>query len=441
MKALASTFSRGIHLSGLLLVLTWMLTLLDTLNLVETTTLATCLAWGFVVLEFPSLTRKQTTPILILMLGGLGFALWAWLETGHIDLLGMADEHIKLAMLLTAVSFIRLATRVHAGDQCRGFKSFFMTFSGMHLFSSVANFSSLFLFGDQIKQPQAQGALVSPLSYRLLTRGFSLAIFWSPFLSMIPLVLELVPGTNMSAVYPWALSLVAFGFILTLIEARLREPKQLSEYQGYPIQVSSLALPLLLISTLLMVHQLLPDVPMLALISSVAVLVPILWVLVVKGSNETWGRIKGHVQQQLPNTRPEISLFLAAGFLAAGVKTCISAGLIASPFDHTDALVASIVMLLIFFISSLGIHQFALMAIFAGLMSQVTTTPHLMAIAYMVGVSLSMSGSLFSGVNIIIQNQFKVSSTAILRDNMPYSLIMLAFSSGMLFVMESMGVR
>lgn len=423
------------------MVSTWMLTLLDSLNWLETTTLATILAWSFVVLEFQNLSRKQSTPVMILLLGGIGFGLWAWLETGQLDLLGMADEHIKLAMLLTAVSFIRLATKVHAGDQCRGWKSFFMTFSGMHLFSSVANFSSLFLFGDQIKQPQAQGALLSPLSYRLLTRGFSLAIFWSPFLSMIPLVLELVPGTQMSAVYPWALSIVAFGFLLTLIEARLREPEQLSDYQGYPIQVSSLALPMLLILTLLVLHQLLPDVPMLALIASVAVLIPLLWVLIHQGKADTVARLKTHVTQQLPNTRPEISLFLAAGFLAAGVKACIAAGLIDSPFDHTNALVASLVMLMIFVISSLGIHQFALMAIFAGLMSQVTTTPHLMAIAYMVGVSLSMSGSLFSGVNIIIQNQFKVSNRAILRDNMPYSLMMLAFSSGLLFLMESMGVR
>ncbi|OOV88184.1 hypothetical protein BTA35_0201190 [Oceanospirillum linum] len=59
----------------------------------------------------------------------------------------------------------------------------------------------------------------------------------------------------------------------------------------------------------------------------------------------------------------------------------------------------------------------------------------------MMGVSLAMSGSLFSGVNIITHHQFKVSNRAMLRDNMPYSIIMLLFATGILFIMEAKGVR
>lgn len=427
--------------TGILLVLTWALTLTDTLQLADTRLAATVLVWSFIAIEFTRLTKKQRTPVVALMAAGSAFGLWAWWETDQLDLFGLLDEHIKLAMLLTAVSFIRLATKVHAGGKTRGMKSFAATLGGMHLFSSVANFSSLFLFGDQVRQNQSNGAQLNPLSYRLLTRGFSLAVFWSPFLSMIPLVLELVPGVEMGKVYPWALAIVAFGFAVTLIEARIRNHDDLTPYQGYPITLSSLALPVLLIATLLLVHQLLPDLPMLVIISTVAVAVPLLWILLLKGATETSGKIQNHITEQLPNTRPEISLFLAAGFLAAGVKTCIAAGLISSPFGDTSALVASLVMLLIFAISCLGIHQFALVAIFAGLMAHNTVTPNQMAIAYMMGVSLAMSGSLFSGVNIIIHNQFKVPNRAMLRDNMPYSIIMLIFGVAILFTMEANGVR
>lgn len=427
--------------TGLLLVLTWALTLADTLHLAETRQAATVLVWLFIAIEFTRMTAKQRTPVVALMAAGSAFGLWAWWETGELDLMGLLDEHIKLAMLLTAVSFIRLATKVHAGGKTRGMASFAATLSGMHLFSSVANFSSLFLFGDQVRQTQSNGAQLHPLSYRLLTRGFALAVFWSPFLSMIPLILELVPGVEMSRVYPWALTLVSLGMLLTLAEARLRDTGQLADYQGYPVTLSSLALPVLLIATLLLVHQLLPELPMLVVISTVAVAVPMLWLLLAKGASETGQRIQSHIREQLPNTRPEISLFLAAGFLAAGVKTCIAAGLISSPFGETNALVASTVMVLIFVISCFGIHQFALVAIFAGLMAHSTVTPTLMAIAYMMGVSLAMSGSLFSGVNIIIQNQFKVPNRAMLRDNMPYSMIMLLFATVLLFTLEANGVR
>ena len=440
MTTVTSTLNKPLP-TGILLVLTWALTLVDTLQLADTRDAATVLVWSFIAIEFTRMTRKQRTPVTALMAAGAGFGIWAWWETGQLNLMSLLDEHIKLAMLLTAVSFIRLATKVHAGGKNTGFKSFAATFGGMHLFSSVANFSSLFLFGDQVRKTQSNGAQLNPLSYRLLTRGFSLAIFWSPFLSMIPLILELVPGVEMGKVYPWALTIVAFGFLLTLAEARWRNDDELTTYQGYPITLSSLALPVLLIATLLLVHQLLPDLPMLVVISTVAVAIPLIWLLVLKGAGETTQKVQTHIREQLPNTRPEISLFLAAGFLAAGVKACIAAGLIHSPFGDTNALVAASVMLLIFVISSLGIHQFALVAIFAGLMAHNTVTPHLMAIAYMMGVSLAMSGSLFSGVNIIIHNQFKVPNRAMLRDNMPYSIIMLLFATGILFIMEANGVR
>ena len=133
--------------TGILLVLTWALTLVDTLQLADTRDAATVLVWSFIAIEFTRMTRKQRTPVTALMAAGAGFGIWAWWETGQLNLMSLLDEHIKLAMLLTAVSFIRLATKVHASGKNTGFKSFAATFGGMHLFSSVANFSSLFLFG------------------------------------------------------------------------------------------------------------------------------------------------------------------------------------------------------------------------------------------------------------------------------------------------------
>lgn len=423
--------------SGILLLLTWALTLLDSLQLLETTTLATLLAWAFVIIELPRLSRKQRLPILVLIAAGFGFALWAWSRGGGFDLLKMMREHLKLVMLLAAVNFIRLATRLYPGSQSVGARSFGLTLGGMHLFSSVANFSSLVLIGDQI---QHQGRINS-LSYILLSRGFSLAIFWSPFLSMIPLILEQVPGSNMSAIYPWALTLVAFGMLFTLIEARLRFNDELARYQGYPISPASLFLPALLIGTLLLCHQLLPTVPMIVLISTLAVLVPTLIMLSRSGLAEGVVNLKKHVTTQLPNGRPEVSLFLAAGFLAAGVKSCITTGLIQFPFEQTSALIAIAAMVVMFVIASLGVHQFALFAIFAGLMHDVTNTPVLMALAYMMGVSLSMSGSVFSGLNFIVQGQYKVGSREMLRYNLPYTAAMLVFTSLLLLVLEAAGVK
>lgn len=426
-----------VAVSGVLLILTWALTLLDSLALLETTTVATLLAWAFVLIEVPRMSRKQRTPILVLIAAGFGFALWASSRGAELDLLKMMREHLKLVMLLAAVNFIRLATRLYAGSKSTGMRSFGLTFGGMHLFSSVANFSSLVLIGDQIQN----NGRISPLSYILLSRGFSLAIFWSPFLSMIPLILEQVPGVQMQQVYPWSLALVAVGILYTLLEARLRYNDELPDYRGYPIRPATLFLPALLIGALLITHQLFPSVPMLVVVSSVAVLIPTLIMFSRSGIKTGITNLQQHITRQLPNARPEVSLFLAAGFLAAGVKSCITTGLISVPFEHTSALVAILTMLATFIIASLGVHQFALFAIFAGLMHDITTTPTLMAVGYIMGVSLSMSGSVFSGLNFIVQAQYHTQSRQMLKHNLPYSLVMLIVTSALLLVMEQMGVH
>ena len=423
--------------SGRVLILVWALALLDTLSLLDTQALATALAWLYVVVEFPRLSRRQLMPVVVLCLLGSAATLWAWSATGQVDLLALGSEHLKLAMLLTAVHFIRLATRLHSGGQTKGVKSFIATFGGMHVFSSVANFSSLLLVGDQIRNAQKQ---LSAPSYNLLSRGFALAIFWSPFLSMLPLALELVPGLEIVPLYPWALVTVAFGLLFTVLEARWRHRDEVAVYEGYPMRLDTLALPATLIGTLLLCHWLLPDVPMVAIISIVAVAVPLLWVLIRDRGHAFGATLKRHVDQQLPTARPEISLFLAAGFLAASVKACIAAGLISTPFDHTNALIASAAMLIIYAFSLIGVHQFALMSMLAGLMAQVTTTPVLMAMGYIAGVSLAMSGSPFSGLNAILQGHFQTSSRTVFRQNVPYTVVMMLFVTLLLLVMESLGV-
>ena len=150
------TFSLPV-LSGGLLLTTWLLTLISALGLLDVRLVATILAWLYVLLEFRNLKPKQRKPISALLIGGIGFSALSLWHTGNIDLLALGSEHLMLVMLLTSVNFIRLATRLYAGERNKGAKSFIATLTGMHLFSSVANFSSLLLVGDQIRRPAAAG--------------------------------------------------------------------------------------------------------------------------------------------------------------------------------------------------------------------------------------------------------------------------------------------
>lgn len=424
-------------LSGLLILTTLLLALLDTFHLAATAAPATLAAWSFVVLEFGRLTPKQRLPIYLLLGGGGAFSAWAWWAGAAPAPLALLGEHLKLAMLLAAVNFIRLSTRLEPVRQRAGTRSFIATLGGMHLLSSVANFSSMLLVGDQLRRQDR----LPTLSQLILARGFSLAVLWSPFLSILPLVLEQVPGTELAAIYPYTLGLALFGLLYTLLEARWQHGAALAHYRGYPMTARSLLLPACLISAILLVSRWRPELPTVGVVALLAVLTPLTLLLLRQGPRQAGRQLAGHVLQRLADTRGEISLFLSAGFLAAGVKACIGAGLFSLPFSQTDATVATLVMWSIVLLAYLGIHQFALVATCAGLLADVTTAPTLMAIAYIIATSVSMSGSLFSGVNFILQARFHCSGRAILLNNLPYSLIMLAAASLLIHLLQLAGVH
>lgn len=420
-----------------MIFITLILALLDTFRLAPLADIATLCAWSFVALEFTRLTAKQRLPIYLLLGAGCCFVAWAWAAGAEIQPLAILGEHLKLAMLLAAVNFIRLSTRLEQVNDRPGARSFLATLGGMHVLSSVANFSSMLLVGEQLKRKDS----LSSLSQIILARGFGLAILWSPFLSILPLVLEQVPGTNLYGILPFTLGLALFGLLYTLLEARYRYTADLHHYQGYPMTTRTLVMPACLVAAILLVSGFWPSLPTVGVVALLAVMTPLLLLTLQLGPEAACSRFSSHVMQRLADTRGEITLFLAAGFLAAGVKTCIAAGLFSLPFTQTDAGVAIFVMWSIAGFAFLGIHQFALVATYAGLLADVTTAPTLMAIAYIIATSVSMSGSLFSGVNFILQARFNCSGRTILSNNLAYSVLMLSAASILIYILPLVGIQ
>ncbi|WP_432695021.1 hypothetical protein ACQUQP_10715 [Marinobacterium sp. YM272] len=436
-RTLNNAVDLSARLSGVLIFSAMLLALADTFQLIEATHIATILAWTFVALELKNLSAKQRRLILILSGAGLLFAGWAWLQGGDLSLLDILSEHIKLAMLLAAVNFIRLVSRLEPAPDRKGVRSFLTTLGGMHFFSSVANFSSVLMVGEQLYRSER----LTALSQIILARGFSLAVLWSPFLSILPMTLDKVPGSNIYAVYPFTITLACLGLLLTLVESRLVRNEELSCYAGYPIKSSTLLLPAVLISSVLLTAWLYPSLPTLGVVALLALLAPFALLSLRNGVGDATRRAGRHIIERLPDARGEIALFLTAGLLAAGVKACIATGLLELPFAETSANTAAFVLLAVVILGYAGIHQFAVVAICMGFFADITTTPTLMAIAYIMGTSLAMSGSIFSGLNFILQARFRCSTREILAHNSVYTLIMLISTLVLLYLLEYLGVR
>ncbi|WP_303578752.1 hypothetical protein [Amphritea sp. 1_MG-2023] len=439
-NSLSHTLSKswpGAKISGCIVLTMCLLTLLTIAFPVGLAGLATLLCWLYITIEMPRLKPKQRKQILILLSIGIAAAVLAWSQGAALSTQALFGEHLKLAMLLTSISFIGMASQVGSEVSKPGLRSFITTLLGMHFFSSVANFSSVIIVGDQLKQKQG----IDQLSQWVLSRGFGMAVLWSPFLSLLPLVLEQVPGVDLTQVYPFAITLAVIGLSLSIIEARVRTATALQRFSGYPLKAETLALPIVLITLILLLSWQMPQLPMVFLVSLLSIIVPIALMTVMSNVRSTSRRVSLHVSEKLSESRAEISLFMSAGVLAAGVKACIGVGLISLPFTQTDASVASLVLLMIVGLAYLGIHQLALVAIFAGLLADITVTPNLMAVAYVLGTSLAMSGSTFSGLNFIMKSRFNVTDGEIIRHQLPYNLVMLTAGCGMIFLMQALGVQ
>lgn len=427
----------GARIAGLIVLTMCLLTLLNIVVPLGLAGVATLLAWLYIVIEAPRLKPKQRKQIVILFTAGVAAAILAWSQGSGITLQTLFGEHLKLAMLLTAISFIGMSSQVGCDVSKPGIRSFITTLLGMHLFSSVANFSSVIVVGDQIKKKEG----IDQLSQLVLSRGFGMAVLWSPFLSLLPLVLEQVPGVELSRVYPFSIAIAVTGLLLSIIEARFRVTTALQSYAGYPLKRETLAMPFVLIGMILLLSWQQPELPTVFLVSLLSIAVPVGLLMLRTGIVQSANKVSQHVSEKLSESRAEITLFMSAGVLAAGVKACIGAGLISLPFTQTNAGVASLVLMMIVGLAYLGIHQLALVAIFAGLLADITTTPNLMAISYILGTALAMSGSTFSGLNFIMKSRFIATDSEIIRNQLPYNLVMIAVGCGVIFLMEAMGIR
>ena len=116
----------SVAVTGPILFVMCLLALLNTFQLSSTAELATVLACVFVLLELPRLKPGQRKQIGMLAGIGFAFALWAWFQGGDLALLDLLGEHLKLVMLLTAVNFISLATRLERSGERRGVGQFFL---------------------------------------------------------------------------------------------------------------------------------------------------------------------------------------------------------------------------------------------------------------------------------------------------------------------------
>jgi hypothetical protein len=249
-------------------------------------------------------------------------------------------------------------------------------------------------------------------------------------------VLTYVSGAQLSWIIIAGLPFTIAGFLVVYSEARLRYPQQVENFVGYPMQISGLKVPMLLVLSVVIATWLLPDTSALVVIASCALLVTIITLLFRTNIASTRQQLADYIINGLPRMVNELTLFLAAGVLAAGMLAMIKNGAFSNPFVVFDALTAAKLLGIMVILAAMGIHPVILISSFTPLILALDPDPNLLAVTYLFAWNLGTCSSPLSGTHLVFQGRYGIPSWKAAVWNWPYAIVMWLIAVGWLQIVE-----
>ena len=390
------------------------------------------LGWIAALLLSDRLGRRQR--IQSTWLVGLGVAGVAWgaLHGASLNFTQILASNQGLVSLLAAVSFLRLVTRPDAANSDtslpRGRKALWRTLIGVHLFGAVINLSTIVILGDRMT---TRGRLGQRRALAL-SRGFAAAAFWSPFFSAMAAALTYAPGAQLGVVVLAGLPMAAISLWLTARDLDPRHPGG-APFIGYPMQFSALWIPGLLVAIVLILHLLVPGWSILAIIALSAPLLTVA-ILVAREGRGAWSPLRDHIRQGLASTVNELTLFLAAGVLAAGLISLTGPLGDWLPFERFGPLQASLLLPVMVGVAALGVHPIITIAVGGVWLAPLHPNPNFLAITLLMAWGIGTPANPLSGLHLMMQGRYGIDGYAFLRWNAGYVLKCLSAGVALLYL-------
>lgn len=348
----------------------------------------------------------------------------------------ISHNHALLSML-AAVSFLRLVSfsTLPGDDSCpKGEGAYLRTLFGLHLFGSVINISALQIFGDHLRR-RGPFDLSTAL---LLSRGFSTCAFWSPFFAAMATSITYAPNARLSVLILTGIPLAATGLGYTWLSARCRCHDHIDRFVGYPLKRESLVVPLLLAFSVLGLGSLVPELPTLTIITMMALIITLCFLLYRSGIRSAWHQINKHLTHRLPTMSGELWLFLSAGVLAVGLNQVVETTELALPIDSFDATTASGILTLMVLAAAMGVHPIISISTLSPLLAPLSPDPTLLGIIFLASWSLGVVINPLSGIHIIMQSRYDTAAVKMARKNGGYVLTLLLATTLLLHWVEAL---
>ncbi|SEG27753.1 hypothetical protein [Marinobacterium lutimaris] len=380
-------------------------------------------AWVALFLLIARQQRGQMIQRIVLLsigLTGLALSLVIGSEGGAYLLKALEANQMIISMLV-AVSFLRLVTLsgLEADDQLPpGNKALQGTLFGGHLIASVINMSSVMILGDRLSANRP----LNSLQGLILLRSFSICAVWSPFFAAMGVILISAPGASLTTLVIYGIPVALAGLLMTSWQIS-RHP-QAATTQGYPLHFGALWIPMLLAVLVMIAHNLWPEVSVITLVTLLSLLFTLLWLPVKTGSRSP-AILAKHVRLGLPRLGGEVTLFVAAAVLAAGIGALLLSLDIRLAPEHFGPLAACITLAVLIALAMIGMHPVTSAVLAGSILMPSVDDPNLLGITLLLSWSLGVGLSPFSGVQISLQSRYGISALTMLRMNRFYAPTMI----------------
>lgn len=390
------------------------------------------IAWAACLLLLPKLPRQQLRMVLVLAgLGGLGMA-WS-MTRGASGLIEIAlTQNVPLAGMLLAVSFLQLIATGSdkAGESPeRGPGALFRTMLGVHLFGAVINFSAAMIFADRLR---GRGQLSLPQAMAL-SQAFIVGAAWSPFYGAMAAALTVAPGASLTQLILWGLPVAAAGMTVTWLTLTSAKYGGARDFVGYPLHLEALWVPAVLAASVLAIHEWQPAWPVLAVIAAMALLVTVLTLLVREG-DATAVILLRHGRTRLPAMNGELTLFLAAGILSAGMNGAIDVLDLKLPFSAFGAFEASLVLIVMNIAAWLGLHPIILVSVLGPWILPLQPDQTLLAMVFLMSWGVGLTACPMSNTMLAMAGRYGLPFGELLKLNRVFSIKVTAICIAVIYV-------
>ena len=387
--------------------------------------------WLAGMLLFADASRILKIQVSLIFFIGIGLLVYAHSNQASLDLDAIISGNTALLTMIAAVGFLRLVVIPADADVTvlpTGPRAFLHTLIGLNISSSIINISAPILISDRIHQLRP----LQRFTAQTFVRIFCGVSSWSPFFAAMAVVLTYVEGASLPGLILVGLPFTLVGFMLVYFEAKLRHADEVENFVGYPIQFNALLVPAILIVVVVLFAWIMPKISILVVIALSALLITAATLLLRHGFAGCLSKLREYVVDGLPRIVNELTLFLSAGVLAAGIAALINQGYLGNPFTEFDSFTAVKLLFIMWLFAAIGIHPVIMISGFSPMIMTLNPDPQLLAATYLFAWHLGTCSSPLSGTNLVFQGRYGIPSWKLALWNWPYALLMLAIGAGWL---------